>query len=159
MISRLPFPARALGAQMDTSTHHGPGPDCCLAWQLPRGNHAGVINHHYHHHNHRHHHHHHIGCSRLPYLHHTHLTIFHLALHLCLSLDPLAASNHPLTSFLGPYQPPCLASTSPTTTETSPYTPKVCHYPRPPAPEQPLSAASTMAALSLQQIPEQLAVP
>lgn len=55
--------------------------------------------------------------------------------------------------------PPCLASTSQTTIEMSPCTLRVSRYPRPPAPEQPLLDVSMTAALSLQQIPGQPAVP
>lgn len=51
------------------------------------------------------------------------------------------------------------ASTSPTTTAMPPSTPRVCRYPRPRVPEQPLLAVSLTAALSLRQIPERRADP
>lgn len=50
--------------------------------------------------------------------------------------------------------PSCRASTSPTTTEMSPCMLRAYRCQKPPAPEQPLSAVSTMEVLSLQQIPE-----
>lgn len=53
----------------------------------------------------------------------------------------------------------CRASTSATTTETSPSTPEAFLSPRPHPPVLLSSAPSTMAVLSLQQIPEQRAVP
>lgn len=49
----------------------------------------------------------------------------------------------------------CLDSTSPCTTAISPCTHKVCRCPKPPAPEQPLSAVFTMAASSSPQTQEQ----
>lgn len=53
----------------------------------------------------------------------------------------------------------CLDSTSPCTTAISPCTHKVCRCPKPPAPEQPLSAVFTMAASSSPQTQEQPRVP
>jgi hypothetical protein len=65
-----------------------------------------------------------------------------------------------ITSLLSHFTPStCLDSISRCTTATSPCTHKVCRCPRPPAPEPPSSAVSTMAASSSPQTQEQPVAP
>lgn len=73
----------------------------------------------------------------------------------------LITTHLSIAAHLQHHNPPskCLDSTSPSTTVIWHSTLKVCPCPKPPAPEQPSSAASTMAELSSPPIPEPPAVP